>query len=96
MLPIFSDAPQHAPYRVGKLSDYNSIFEAYATAKLAGWRRSLLTYGPKNEPRSTCLDQRNGFPGTPADIAEREALARALLAGTPTSRSEQMDRVVAL
>ena len=47
-----SDVPSHAPYVVANLSDGTSIFRAWAD--LHAWRRSLLTFGDKKPPCSTC------------------------------------------
>lgn len=49
---IRSDVPAHEPYVVARLDGRLSIYEAYA--RLAGWRRSLLTFGPKKAPCDTC------------------------------------------
>lgn len=75
---FFTDAPEHAPYRVGQLGDFPTLFAAYATLEMAGWRRSLLTYGEKAAPCDTCRELE--IPGSEAQVAERERLYAALVA----------------
>lgn len=47
-----SDVPAHAPYVVSRLQDGSSVFDAYAA--LHGWRLSLMRFGEKQAPCSTC------------------------------------------
>lgn len=51
---LLSDRPEHRNYIVGSLLDARaSIFDIYA-GKLAGWRRSMVTFGKKEQPCTTC------------------------------------------
>jgi hypothetical protein len=51
---IRSDNEVHRPYRTGNLRDFPSLFQAYASTKLAGWRRHLISNKPKEGPCATC------------------------------------------
>lgn len=51
---IRSDVDEHAKYRYGNLSDFGSIFEAYAGQVATGWRRHLISLEPKAAPCDTC------------------------------------------
>lgn len=51
---IRGDADAHKPYVTGNLADYGSIFEAWASEALAGWRRHLLGFNPKAAPCHEC------------------------------------------
>ena len=68
---FFSDSREHDRYRVGSLAE-SSLAELFASATMASWRRSLLTYGPKGGPCATCAD--GDIDGTPEQIAERDRL----------------------
>jgi hypothetical protein len=63
---IRSDVPEHGNYVVGTLGTDLSIFQAYAN--LSGWRRSLLTFGPKKAPCDTCAYDPPPFN---ADLAKK-------------------------
>jgi hypothetical protein len=71
---IRSDEPSHQPYLIDNLSGGRSIFEAYASASFAAWRRELLRFGAKRKPCDTCYYE------PPPDTSElrqgTEALAR--------------------
>ncbi len=48
------DLPQHKDYVVANLADGGtSIFDVYA-GRIAGWRRSMVAFGPKAAPCTTC------------------------------------------
>jgi hypothetical protein len=49
-----SDRPEHAPYRIGHLGDFASIFQAYASPAATAWRRQLVGIRPKSKPCDTC------------------------------------------
>jgi len=74
---LFADAREHDRYRVGSLAD-SSLAALFAADAMAQWRRGLLTYGPKHAPCATCRE--NDVAGTPARIAERQALYDRLVA----------------
>ncbi len=57
---INPDAPGMAGYVVGNFRDFPSIFEAYAGAGMAEWRRGLFPEGPKLAPCATCIDGLSG------------------------------------
>jgi MoaA/NifB/PqqE/SkfB family radical SAM enzyme len=51
---VRSDLPEHGALVAGDLSrDDSSIFDIYA-GRLSAWRRSLVAFGPKEFPCSTC------------------------------------------
>jgi hypothetical protein len=51
---IRSDRTEHAPYRIGNLAEYGSIFQAFTSATAAAWRRELVGSQPKRAPCDTC------------------------------------------
>jgi hypothetical protein len=51
---IRSDEPQHAPFVIDRLAENRSIYQVFANSPLAFWRRSLIGFGPKMKPCSTC------------------------------------------
>jgi len=51
---IRSDNEEHRPHRTGNLRDFPSLYQAYASTKLAGWRRHLISNKPKQGPCATC------------------------------------------
>jgi len=54
---MFADDPDHKTnFSIGNLDDFSSIFHAYGGQRMAGWRRSLLTYGLKQNPCATCTE----------------------------------------
>jgi len=52
---IRGDAEEHRPYRCGNLADFPSIYQAWASAKLAAWRRHLIGFNPKASPCDSCI-----------------------------------------
>ena len=50
---IRSDAAAHRNYVICDLHDVDTIFEAYAHARLVEWRRSLASFGDKASPCGT-------------------------------------------
>ena len=45
---MFVDNALHKKrYSVGNLGAYANVFEAYASQKMAGWRKSMLRFGPR-------------------------------------------------
>lgn len=70
---FYPDLPENDRYSIGRLGDYKSIFDAYCSDALTGWRRSLFRYGPKESPCNTCLEADEC--GTTAQISSREWLA---------------------
>ena len=73
---IRGDADDHQPYVTGNLADYGSIYEAWATDALAGWRRHLLGFNPKAAPCHECKAVR--IADTPVERQAREAAARLI------------------
>ncbi len=54
---MFSDNPEHSlKYAIGNISDYESIFHAYASSAMAAWRRDLLRESPKVTPCESCTE----------------------------------------
>jgi radical SAM protein with 4Fe4S-binding SPASM domain len=51
---IRSDRPEHEEYLIGNLSEYGSIFQAFASQRAAGWRRELVSSQEKKKPCDTC------------------------------------------
>lgn len=64
-----SDVPAHAPYAVANLGDGTSIFEAFVA--LHGWRKSLMRFGPKAAPCTTCRYDEHSVPESEAEGMER-------------------------
>ena len=52
---IRADAPDHQPYVLGNLADYESIFEAWANEHHAAWRKHLVGFNPKAAPCNSCV-----------------------------------------
>ncbi|WP_315801405.1 MULTISPECIES: radical SAM protein [unclassified Bradyrhizobium] len=68
---MFVDFAEHTQrYAIGKLTDFPTIFAAYASQAMAEWRKELLRYGPKLSPCATCTEGQH--EGTPEQIATRE------------------------
>jgi hypothetical protein len=79
---MFVDFSEHATrYSVGKLTDFPTIFAAYASEAMTGWRRELLRFGPKLSPCATCTEAEH--KGTAGEIAERDQLYRELVGPLP-------------
>jgi MoaA/NifB/PqqE/SkfB family radical SAM enzyme len=51
---IRSDEPTHLPYLIGALSADTSIFDLFASRRLADWRKALFPFGPKARPCNSC------------------------------------------
>jgi MoaA/NifB/PqqE/SkfB family radical SAM enzyme len=51
---IRGDRPEHAKYRVGNIDDFGSIYEAFASKAMVGWRRHLAGFEKKASPCDTC------------------------------------------
>ena len=73
---IRGDAEDHKSYVTGNVADYGSIYEAWASEALAGWRRHLLGFGPKAAPCHECTAVR--VKDTPAARRMHEAAARLI------------------
>jgi hypothetical protein len=75
---IRSDADEHQPYIVDRLSAERSIFQAYASSSLFKWRRSLAGWGAKSEPCNTCkfanLPRTNGLVALGARLVDENDL----------------------
>lgn len=72
---LLSDRAEHRDYTVGSLMDPGaSIFDVYAGG-LAGWRRSMVGFGRKESPCTTC--RHRDVPDASADALERRLRARA-------------------
>jgi hypothetical protein len=75
---MFVDFSEHAErYAIGKLTDFPTIFAAYASEAMAGWRKELLRFGPKLSPCATCTEAEH--KGTPEQIGERDRLYQELV-----------------
>ena len=67
---LLSDRPEHRNYIIGNLLDaHASIFDLYA-GKLSSWRRSMVTFGQKQQPCATCR-HRDVLDGSILSIASR-------------------------
>ncbi len=53
---IFAERPEHHPYIIGNLSDFDEIFTAFTCRVMAEWRLEIVDFGPKREPCRTCSD----------------------------------------
>jgi radical SAM protein with 4Fe4S-binding SPASM domain len=52
---MFVDDERHREhYAIGKVTDFPSIFEAYASEAMVRWRSDLLRFSPKKSPCDTC------------------------------------------
>jgi sulfatase maturation enzyme AslB (radical SAM superfamily) len=69
-----ADIPSSAQHATGKLSDYDTIFDAYASQRLAEWRKSSFPFGDKASPCDTCLLEEE--PATAEAVAERNRAVR--------------------
>jgi hypothetical protein len=67
---IRSDNEEHRPYRTGNLRDYPSLYQAYTSGKLAGWRRHLISTKEKEGPCKTCTV--HFITNEPAKLAQME------------------------
>lgn len=69
---IRGDADEHRPYRCGNLADYGTIYQAWANASLAAWRRHLVGFNAKAAPCNSCVAV--SVPRSPeAEAAHRAA-----------------------
>ncbi len=81
---MFADNDLHKErYRIGNLADYSSLFQAYASRELAGWRRSLLRFGPKASPCDTCSEADHEGPAE--ERWARDVIYRDLIGEPPES-----------
>jgi radical SAM protein with 4Fe4S-binding SPASM domain len=78
---LFADSDSHKPYAIGNLSQFDSIFQAYASEHFAVWRRNLLVYGEKTTPCDSCSESDSG--GNQKEIEERDQLYRSLVGPLP-------------
>jgi radical SAM protein with 4Fe4S-binding SPASM domain len=51
---IRSDRPEHEEYLIGNLTEYGSIFQAFASQRAVEWRRELVSTQEKKKPCDTC------------------------------------------
>ncbi|MEE9139195.1 MAG: radical SAM/SPASM domain-containing protein [Alphaproteobacteria bacterium] len=51
---IRSDRPEHEPYLIGNMKDFDTIYQAYTSEAAVGWRRELVHTKPKKTPCDTC------------------------------------------
>jgi len=85
---MFVDLKQHKDlYSVGNIADFATIFDAYASNKMAGWRKSLLTFGPKETPCASCTEGCRAE--TPENVASREAVYRDMIGELPPAAVEE-------
>jgi radical SAM protein with 4Fe4S-binding SPASM domain len=84
---MFVDNPLHKKkYSVGNIADYPNIYEAYASKAMAGWRKSMLRFGPKQSPCDTCSEADR--EGTRDEILERDQIHLRLIGEIPESEKE--------
>jgi radical SAM protein with 4Fe4S-binding SPASM domain len=70
---MFADNPEHTSnYAIGNISEYESIFHAYASSAMAGWRRDLLRESPKMTPCESCTE--GCYEVSQAEREQRDAL----------------------
>lgn len=70
---MFADDAMHKhEYAIGNIDQFPTIFHAYGSESMAGWRRSLLTYDAKKGPCSTCTESSLDV----VDVADREMRER--------------------
>jgi hypothetical protein len=87
---MFVDSKQHKErYSVGSILDYDTIFEAYASEQMAGWRSSLLTFGPKESPCASCTE--GCRTEAPDEVASRNAVYRELVGPLPPPEVEEAE-----
>ena len=75
---IFADRPEHRPYIIGNLSDFDDIFTVFTCRTMAEWRLELVDFGPKLEPCRTCSD--GDFQGSPEEIDLRKRIKELITA----------------
>lgn len=73
---IRADRTEHAPYVLGNLRDYDSIFQAFASEPAAAWRRELGSGLEKRAPCDTCAA---GIHPNPKARESLEAIHRRLV-----------------
>jgi hypothetical protein len=79
---MFVDNPLHEKrYSVGNLGAFDNVFEAYASQKMAGWRKSMLRFGPKETPCGTCSEA--NFEGSAEQRAERDSVYERMIGPLP-------------
>ncbi|MFS8147129.1 radical SAM protein [Rhizobium sp. BR 249] len=84
---MFVDNPMHKKkYSVGNLASYSNIYEAYASQAMAGWRKSMLRFGPKESPCDTCSEADG--EGTREEITARDQVYRSLIGEIPEGEKE--------
>ena len=66
----YRDNEEHRPYRTGNLRDFPSLYQAYTSGKLAGWRRHLISTKEKEGPCKTCTV--HFITNEPAKLAQME------------------------
>lgn len=53
---FFPDSPSSIPHRAGRVETEEDVFRLYASSRLAGYRRNLFCFGPKQLPCDRCAD----------------------------------------
>jgi radical SAM protein with 4Fe4S-binding SPASM domain len=84
---MFADNSEHkSHFSIGNISDFDTIFDIYASDAMTGWRKSLLTFGEKPSPCDTCSEA--NCAGTTEEKAAREAVFNEHVPndGTPVAR----------
>jgi len=79
---MFADNDLHRQrYAIGNMADYSSMFEAYASRDMAGWRRTLLRFGPKASPCDTCSEANH--EGSAEERRVRDVIYQNLIGQPP-------------
>lgn len=76
---IRNDRPEHADYVYGNLRDFDSIFQAFTSAKAAAWRRELGGSQEKRSPCDTCM------AGQILGEGDQKVMAAAVLRAAPVA-----------
>jgi radical SAM protein with 4Fe4S-binding SPASM domain len=72
---MFADNESHKErFAIGNISSYETIFDAYASNAMVGWRSSLLRFGPKSSPCDTCSEA--NLTGSKEERQARELIYR--------------------
>lgn len=85
---MFVDNAHHkAKYSVGNIAAYPSIFHAYSSPAMVGWRKSMLRFGPKLTPCDTCSEDNR--PGTAEEHAVRDQIYEKFVGPIPAEKAPE-------
>jgi radical SAM protein with 4Fe4S-binding SPASM domain len=81
---MFADNSEHKRrFSIGNISDFETIFDVYASDAMAGWRKSLLKFGEKSTPCDTCSEA--NCAGSAEEKAARESVFNRYVSSDETN-----------